>query len=176
MRENLRPLRRLDLHAWSTQDRLCAARHEAGHAIVADHFGEDWNADIWYSPSKKPLEVKLWAGRTRHFNPDFSPLSRFRSCVVVMGGPLAELLADEAFELDCAFEEIESALECGDLSETDMAVMRGHHQPWRACNVAFGILSKCADELARLTELLRREKSVTRWQFHGSKLPGRARA
>jgi hypothetical protein len=72
------------------RDRRKAARHEAGHVVVAHRLGLVSWAHIYQSIDPQPHE-KFWIGRT--YVPDVSHHSRFERCTIAVAGAVAEIAA-----------------------------------------------------------------------------------
>ena len=112
------------------RDKRRTAFHEAGHTIIAWHFRMP--ATAYLAPNKEKrgpgaVENKYYKGQTQfHFS------TRFRSCVIGWGGPLAEELAVQSFEewnvrLDDLYD-CTTGIDGESNSETDMKNIYGHPQ------------------------------------------------
>jgi hypothetical protein len=124
-----------------------AIYHEAGHYVVAGHFGCPGNFMVWRAENPKP-DDKLWVGNHRCYE-----RSPFQNSCIGWAGVLAEPLAfDDASADDIDAEE--TLIYFDDmrltLSESDKRLIEGHNQKWRACRVAERILRKRYEELQRI--------------------------
>jgi hypothetical protein len=81
--------RRLNQRETSTLLHTCW--HEAGHAIVADDFGLDWNAYVWPNP-KPEAEQRLWCGQVRSFHRE-RVVSSYQRAVIAWAGIVVDWAA-----------------------------------------------------------------------------------
>lgn len=138
------------------------ALHEAGHVIVARHFGLDAHAVAWENPDGSDVE-KFVLGRTY-----YQPTTPFRECCIAYAGTIAEGI-DDMFSPGqpwAVFDDILEAEGRDDYSSTDSAGFRAHPQNWRACKTAHRILT------TRVCELIDYAREVVRNSGLGGKARG----
>lgn len=135
----------------SRKDKQSAARHEAGHLIVARHFGVVASAELCYHGSARTV-LRVWTGRVSYAGLN---LSRFRTACIGWGGPIAEDI-DEIEGVPDLPDWSLNLLLFDELSDTDRAAIFSHPQKWRACQTAYRIIAGSRDALQRETECLLR--------------------
>lgn len=124
------------------KEMLCL--HEAGHCVVAWHFG--LFASFKLNEVGKPtLENHAFTGRAM-----FWPTTKFREAVIGWAGVVAEAMqgrthAEWQEEAECLWDYY-SLLET-DLSDTDREAIFGHPMRYRAFTTAVRILSKRFSEV-----------------------------
>jgi len=121
--------------------RLC--RHEAGHALVAGHFGVEWAA--WVIPAAAP-------GGPQHAGTRFGSATPLHSAAIAWAGALAEL--DPA----ATFSEAESETIAACVSVSDWNIICAHPDPFESLTLAASILRQHAGQLAHLAGRLLAEK------------------
>ena len=121
--------------------RLC--RHEAGHALVAGHFGVAWAA--WVIPAAVPGGPSMACTR-------FNPTDPLHEAAIGWAGALAEL------DPTATFSESESETIAACVSVSDWNIIRTHPDPFESLTLAASILRRNADQLAHLTGRLLAEK------------------
>lgn len=72
------------------KDLRAAAIHEAGHVVLAEHFGGSGEIDLWLTESDEPHD-KLVTGRVQMWG-----LPAEHDAVVALGGVIAEWLDEDA--------------------------------------------------------------------------------
>jgi hypothetical protein len=122
-------------------DANSSALHEMGHTIVAEHFSLYAEPTIFLRDTEHDgLSNRYVVGRT-----EIIGLGRtaFRHACIGFAGYAAYAIAETDDEPWDIFENFFSE----EQSQTDMASINGHHQPWRACKTACNILKTRRSEL-----------------------------
>jgi hypothetical protein len=118
-------------------DRCETAYHEAGHFIVAKHFGLAVYSHL--TDCGEPTDEKTsFTGQTV-----FGRTTLFRAAVIGWAGVLGEDMTGKLH--DDWHENVDSIWDShfpDDLSNTDLAAVNGHRMKRRAFNTAVRILSK----------------------------------
>ena len=129
-------------------DAHSSALHEMGHAIVAEHFGQDTEAVIFLRDTQHDdLDLSYTGGFTTNSGLGRTP---FRQACIGFAGYAAALIAEHDYDALDVFESFFGE----EQSKTDMASVEGHKQQWRACKTACNILTKNKAELIeRATKL-----------------------
>ena len=135
-----------------------AAYHEAGHVVVAQHYGIDTFAEL-HRFGKATMADKAWGGSTYHSRIHsrtwFSP---YRQSVVGWAGVIAECFwFGERPNAESVFEE-HSLFDYADLSDTDRECILRHPNPWRTCVRAARLIEQNMDKVSLVAQELVRHK------------------
>lgn len=164
------------------KDKEHAAYHEAGHCVIAMHFGERWEADITRVGDAR-LEVKAWIGQMRNCgrplskrevkilqsgatlersSEDMCPTSTpHRTAILGFAGVIAAQLAPSVEVRDrYEIEEFwESCMYSDEIdSATDLEAINGTKQQWRAFKEAWGLVHRYKEHVVRIANQLIRDE------------------
>lgn len=132
-------------------DRREVCLHEAGHALLAEHFAcLGWAAiERIGDPSRT---MRAWVGQCKVDGYRSTP---FRMAVVGFGGVAAEIAASEELDFETLVAEVFNAIDTEeDFSETDMALIRRTTKVWRAAKVASRVILRKWGHLLEIAEAL----------------------
>jgi hypothetical protein len=135
-------------------DKRNVAFHEAGHAIVAEHFGGSWAAHITRK-GKPTLSNKSWTGQTHHLT---TP-TPFRRAVIGWAGMVAEeFFAQDAMQ-DFTLDDLRGQFEfeSESASQSDRTHIDGTKFKFRALKTALRIILSKKSRLAEIAEVLMRD-------------------
>lgn len=93
--------------------------HEAGHMVVARVLGGWGRALVWPTVERKEHE-KAWRGQ---FQLHIAPTSSGWEVLVGLAGLVAECIEGGSSDADHIGSEIEAAINLGDVSDTDVALI-----------------------------------------------------
>ena len=130
----------LQFDLWNT------STHEAGHVVVARHFGLEAWGKIWRNEGSDPLAERSFLGRTSH--PITTP---FRWACIGFAGSFAEALHRREDEDPLSLHE---EFHCNEQSASDMEAVKAHHQEWRAAKTAHSILLRRLNEVRSVAQSL----------------------
>lgn len=135
-----------------------AAYHEAGHVVVAQHYGIDTFAEL-HRFGKATMADKAWGGSTHHSRLHsrnwFTP---YTESVVGWAGVIAECFwFGELPDAESVFEE-HSLFDYVDLSDTDRQCVLRHPNPWRTCVRAASLIEQKRDKVMEIAQELVRHK------------------
>jgi hypothetical protein len=153
----------IDEKKMEERDKRRSAYHEAGHAVVCEHFGILWEASIRHV-GKPTWEAKAYRGQVR-FLSDTTP---FRRSVIAYAGVMAEYIEfdedENGSDLDDCYDYFD--LELGNYSDTDRAFITSHPAQNRSMKTAWGILQKRKELLDRIAS-----KLLKSWYVKHDNLP-----
>lgn len=133
------------LKVFEEKDLEFTCRHEAGHMVVAEHFGLRAWARVSYE-GEPTFEKRVCIGLTC-----FQRATAFRRAVIAWGGLVGEKPGNE---MSISHGNWEEYLD-DNHSETDLVGIRGHFQPYRALRLAQSILIKRSTRFTQIVEQLK---------------------
>jgi hypothetical protein len=134
-----------------------ATFHEAGHYIVAEHYGLEGFATVYPGPDGG-TESKFYVGQFRYDLSDATILGPYKMSVIGWAGVVAEGLAEMDLQQwkDNLQVVIDSHCYGDDMSPTDWGLVDGYKENWRTFNRAARIIER---RHLRLREIAERLKS-----------------
>lgn len=115
-----------------------AAIHEAGHFILAKHFGLEVRLRLWRTEFIEPDVYKIVRGQcAREFT------TAFQTCCIGWAGHVSEMLmmSEENISAEDVFETALDYFDENEASATDLTHINGHPQKLRALRLAAKVMA-----------------------------------